>query len=123
MNRYRSGGRAVQARTIRRDSGNKKKKREFSKAHVVFADALVAIVYITNMVLAMLDKIPVSDLAVTIVSIYGGFATGGYFTLCAIRDTSLNRHRLRITTDGDGTEHKEWVPEDGGGSYYTSEGG
>jgi hypothetical protein len=58
----------------------------------------------------MLDKIPLSDLSVAIVTIYGGFATGGYFTLCGFRDSSLNKNGLRIVTDESGVEIKEAVP-------------
>ncbi len=88
-----------------RDKPKLSKKREFSKLHVVFADALVAFVFIANAILSIFDKQLISDLAVAIVTIYGGFATGGYFTVCAIRDTSLNKHGLRIQ---DGV--KEQIP-------------
>ena len=68
-----------------------RRKIQFSKLHVVFADCLVAFVYATNFILAWHDKQPISDIAVAIITIFGAFATGGYFTLCAVRDTSLNK--------------------------------
>ncbi len=89
---------------------SKKKKPEFSKLHVIFADALVGFVFLANIVLTMLDKMPLSDLSVTIVTIYGGFATGGYFTLCGFRDASLNKNGLRIVEGEGGTPIKEVVP-------------
>lgn len=96
---------------------SKKKKREFSKIHVIFADSLVAFVFLANIILTLLDKMPLSDLSVTIVTIYGGFATGGYFALCGFRDSSLNKNGLRIVEDANGNTIKEAVPEilnDGG---------
>ena len=68
-----------------------RKKVQFSKLHVVFADCLVAFVYMTNFILAWHDKQSISGIAVAIITIFGAFATGGYFTLCAVRDTSLNK--------------------------------
>ncbi|MDR0821842.1 MAG: hypothetical protein LBN40_05220 [Oscillospiraceae bacterium] len=93
-----------------RSRRSKKKKREFSKLHVVFADSLVAVVFIANIILSLLDKMPISDLSVAIVTIYGGFATGGYFALCGFRDASLNKHGLRIVNDASGNDIKEEVP-------------
>lgn len=68
-----------------------KPKRQFSKMHVVFADLIVLYVYTISAILSFLDKQPISDVAIAIITVYGAFATGGYFTLCAIRDTSLNK--------------------------------
>ena len=68
-----------------------KKKIQFSKFHVVFADLLVLYVYTVSAVLTYYDKAPISDVAIAVISVYGAFATGGYFTLCGVRDCSLNK--------------------------------
>ena len=68
-----------------------KPKMQFSKLHVIFADALVAFVWLSSVVLAFLDKQVLSDTAITIITVYGGFATGGYFAQNMVRDTSLNK--------------------------------
>ena len=90
----------------------KRKKVEFSKFHVLFANALVAFVFVTNAILSLLDKMPLSDLSVAIVTIYGGFATSGYFALNGIRDLSLNKHRLRIVEDENGKQVIEAIPHE-----------
>jgi hypothetical protein len=110
---FRLAIRAEIDRVLRKIKKHKKVKREFSKAHVIFADSLVGFVYVTNFLLSLFDKIPLSDLSVAIVTVYGGFATGSYFALCGARDTSLNKHRLRIVSDSDGNLSKEVVPDFG----------
>lgn len=77
-----------------------RKKRQFSKIHVIFADCLVAFVWISWVMLQLLDKTVPSDLAMSLVSIYGSFATGGYFAVNAIRDTSLNKHGIHVPQPG-----------------------
>jgi len=69
-----------------------KPRRQFSKMHVVFANILVSAVWLSNITLIVRGFEPISELAVTIVTVYGAFATGGYFALCAVRDCSYNRH-------------------------------
>lgn len=96
---------------IKKTPPRKSKKREFSKLHVIFADALVGFVFLANIGLSIFDKMPLSDLSVQIVTIYGGFATGGYFALCGFRDHSLNKHGLRIIDDKKGSEIKEAIYE------------
>lgn len=71
------------------------KKRQFSKCHVVFADALVVFVYLVSAVLSWNGKEPISDVAIAIITAYGAFATGGYFALCGVRDCSLNNLEAR----------------------------
>jgi hypothetical protein len=101
----------------RRRSTEPRPKREFSKLHVIFADSLVAFVYITNIALSLLDKMPLSDLSVAIITIYGGFATSGYFALQGFRSASLNKNKLRIAEDSEGNSVTEAIPNtqyDGG---------
>jgi hypothetical protein len=69
-----------------------RRKRQFSKIHVVFANVLVSFVWLSNIFLIIAGFQPISELAVTIATVYGAFATGGYFALCAVRDCSYNKH-------------------------------
>jgi len=69
-----------------------KPRRQFSKMHIVFANFLISFVWLSNVFLIIQGFEPISQLAVTIVTVYGAFATGGYFALCAIRDCSYNKH-------------------------------
>jgi hypothetical protein len=73
-----------------------KPKRQFSKLHVVFANFFVSFVWLSNIVLRLKGFEPISELAITIVTVYGAFATGGYFTLCAIRDCSYNKREALL---------------------------
>ena len=72
-----------------------KKKLEFSKAHVIFANVFVAFVFTTSMflnVFLVINEKPQIDftLAQLIITVYGGFATCGYFTQNIMRANSLN---------------------------------
>lgn len=67
------------------------KIKEFSQLHVVFADALVAFVYISSVWLVSNGYQPISDVATAIITVYGSFATVGYFTLCGVRNCSRNK--------------------------------
>lgn len=71
-----------------------KRRRQFSKLHVAFADFLVFFVFCVSAWLSWHDKMPVSDVAIAIITAYGAFATGGYFALSGVRDCSKNRHGL-----------------------------
>ena len=71
-------------------------KRQFSKMHVVFANFLVSFVWLSNIFLIINGFQPISELAITIVTVYGAFATGGCFTLCAIRDCSYNKREAKL---------------------------
>lgn len=79
-------------------------KIQFSKLHVIFADFIVFFVYIISASLSFFDKQPISDVAIAIITVYGAFATGGYFTLCAVRDCSLNK--LEAVKIKDGAEYE-----------------
>lgn len=72
----------------------RKPKLQFSKLHVIFADSIVLLVYAGSFILSWFDKTPVSDVALAIITVYGAFATGGYFTQNCIRDCSLNKHGI-----------------------------
>lgn len=66
-------------------------KTQFSKLHVIFADILVLYVYTINAILLWFGREPASDVAIAVITVYGAFATGGYFALCGVRDCSINR--------------------------------
>ena len=73
-------------------------QRQFSKLHVIFANGLVAFAYFTstlaNYTLSVLDKQQIDfSLALALVTVYGGFATSGYFIQNCVRDTSKNKHK------------------------------
>ena len=89
-------------RECKRQPKKLKKKPQFSKLHVIFADLLVAFVYISNFWLVLNNLPPVSDIAVTIITIYGGFATGGYFVQNCVRDCSKNKHGVQIDEENGG---------------------
>lgn len=69
-----------------------KPKIQFSKKQVIFADVLVVVVWLGEFILRLLGKEGVSDVAIAIITAYGAFATGGYFTLAGTRDCSLNKY-------------------------------
>ena len=64
---------------------------QFSKLHVIFADGIVLFVYVVSAVLAFMSKETISDVAIAVITVYGAFATGGYFVQNCVRDTSLNK--------------------------------
>ncbi len=87
-----------------------KPKLQFSKSHVLYANFLVFYVFTANIVLSLLDKELLTDLSMAIAGALLVFTTGGYFTVQAIRDTSLNKHKLRMSVDENGNEYKETIP-------------
>ncbi len=76
------------------------KKVQFSKIHVAIADAMVIFVWITWCYLQLKGMTPPSDLAMSIVTIYGASATTGYYVQNIIRETSLNKHKIHIPEPG-----------------------
>jgi hypothetical protein len=76
--------RGVQVKTDNR-------KLSFSKIHVIFADFIVFYVYTISAVLSALDKQPISDVAIAIITVYGAFSTGGYFAQNIALKQSLNK--------------------------------
>ena len=73
----------------------RKKKMQFSKKICLFAMILVCVVLTGNFILAWFDKQTLSDLAITVVTTFGGFVTCGYFTLSGARDCSLNKYSCK----------------------------
>ena len=64
---------------------------QFSKLHVIFADGIVLFVYVVSAALAFMSKETISDVAIAVITVYGAFATSGYFVQNIARDTSLNK--------------------------------
>ena len=73
-----------------------KKRVQWSKVVCVISMAIVVATLGANFVLLWNDKSPMSDVAMTAVSIFGGFVTCGYFTMSAVRDCSKNKHAEKI---------------------------
>ena len=70
-----------------------KNKMQFSQKICVFGVILVTAAWAYNGLLLWFGREPMSDVTVAIISIFGGFATCGYFALSGVRDCSLNKLR------------------------------
>jgi len=73
-----------------------KKKFEFSKIHVIFANIIVSfsfiLSFILNFILMLKDKQQIDfSVPLSIVTIYGGFATSGYFAQNMVLKSSINK--------------------------------
>ena len=77
----------------------KKRKMQFSQKVCVFGLLLITATLAVNSTLLWFGREPMSDLAITVVTVFGGFATGGYFALSGVRDCSLNRLKARLHDD------------------------
>ncbi|MDR0906487.1 MAG: hypothetical protein LBN00_10015 [Oscillospiraceae bacterium] len=77
----------------------KKRKMQFSKFVCCFGMVLVPIVYFMDFALSLLGKEPLGETTRSVITIFGGFCTGGYFTLTGARDLSLNKHGVKINND------------------------
>ena len=69
----------------------KRKSMQFSQKICVFCMCFVVAVWIGNFVLLFLGREQISDAVSIGFSVFGGFVTGGYFTLCGVRDCSMNK--------------------------------
>jgi hypothetical protein len=98
----------------KKESENTQRRSQFSKGLavlIVFSSIMiVAFTLLANFTLLLLDKQPMANETISVVTTFGGItATAGaavYSALAYIRDLSLNKHGLR-------------VPE-GGGKHYMS---
>jgi hypothetical protein len=72
-----------------------KKKMQFSQKVCVFGLLLVTLALAANFVLIWFGREPMSDVTIAIITMFGGFATGGYFALSGIRDCSKNKYGIR----------------------------
>lgn len=78
------------------NSKTKKKRMQFSQKQCVYADLLVAFVLILDFILKWNGKEGMSDVAISVVSMFGGFATAGYFALSGTRDCSKNKYGVKM---------------------------
>ncbi len=65
---------------------------QFSKKIVIFSVFIVCAVLAGNFFLSWFGKETLSDVAVAVITMYGGFTTGGYFALTGCRDVSVNKY-------------------------------
>lgn len=77
----------------------KQKRIQFSQKQCLYADLLVALVLFLDFILKWNGKEGMSDVAIAVVSMFGGFATGGYFALSGARDCSKNKHHIKEDND------------------------
>jgi hypothetical protein len=70
------------------------KKMQFSQKICVFGVILVTAAWLVNFILLWFGREPMSDVTIAIVSMFGGFSTGGYFALAGVRDCSRNKHKI-----------------------------
>ena len=73
----------------------KKKKAQFSQKVCVFGLILVTFAWVANFLLLWFGREPMSEVTIAIITCFGGFATGGYFTLSGIRDYSKNKYGVK----------------------------
>ena len=73
-----------------------RKKMQFSQKICVFGVILVTAAWLANFALLWFGREPMSDVTIAIISMFGGFATGGYFALSGVRDCSLNKLRAKL---------------------------
>jgi len=73
----------------------KKKKMQFSQKICVFGLVLIVAVIAANFILLWFGREPMTDVTTISITVFGGFATGGYFALCGVRDCSKNKHKIK----------------------------
>ena len=73
-----------------------KKRMQFSQKVCVFGLVLIAVTLAANFALIWSGRPHMSDLSIVIVTVFGGFATGGYFALSGARDLSRNKHADKL---------------------------
>lgn len=81
---------------VRDECAHRKRQLEFSQKVCVFCMVFVVAVWLGNLALAFTGKEPLPDVVNIGFTIFGGFVTGGYFTLCGVRDCSKNRMEARL---------------------------
>ena len=72
------------------------KKMQFSQKICVYGVILVTMAWFANFILLWNGREPMSDVTMTIITTFGGFATGGYFALSGVRDCSLNKLKGKL---------------------------
>jgi hypothetical protein len=72
-----------------------RRRMQFSQKVCVFGLALAALAWLAHFLLLWNGREGMSDITTAIISIFGGFATCGYFVLSGVRDCSRNKHGER----------------------------
>ena len=72
-----------------------KRKMQFSQKICVFGLTLIVAVIAANFILLWFGREPMTDVTTISITVFGGFATGGYFALCGVRDCSKNKHKIK----------------------------
>ena len=81
-----------------------KRRMQFSQKICIFSCVFIVAIWLGNFVLAWYDKPQIPEAISVGFTIFGGFVTGGYFTISAVRDCSKNKHakELRESDNGGG---------------------
>ena len=79
------------AKRKKKKPASPKVKMQFSKKVCIAGIVLVAISWFGNFLLLYMGREGMSDVTMTMITVFGGFATGGYFTLSGVRDISVNK--------------------------------
>ena len=74
---------------------HKNKKMQFSQKVCVFGLILVTFAWVANFLLLWFGREPMSEVTIALITMFGGFATGGYFALSGVRDCSKNKYHIQ----------------------------
>jgi len=70
-------------------------KMQFSQKICVFGLSLILAAWLGNGLLLWFGREAMSDVTIAIITMFGGFATGGYFALSGVRDCSKNKWGIK----------------------------
>ena len=90
---------AMFSRTYSAKSPKPRQKMQFSKKLCVFSCLFVVLIWLGNFMLLLLGREQINDSVSIGFTIFGGFVTGGYYTLSGARDCSKNKHGIRDEDD------------------------
>ena len=77
----------------------KQKRMQFSQKICVFGLILVLLAWAGNFLLLWFGREPMNDITIAIITMFGGFATCGYFMLAGVRDCSRNKYKIKINKE------------------------
>ena len=75
------------------------KRMQFSQKICVFGLCLIVAVIAANFILLWFGREAMTDVTTISITVFGGFATCGYFALSGVRDCSLNRLKAKLHDD------------------------
>jgi len=79
---------------------SKRKRLEFMQKICVASWVLMAVVILSDIILAAFDKMPIPSTTQYLIGFVSTFINGGYVTQNIIRNCSLNRNGMRIPPEG-----------------------